>query len=440
MSELCLSNTPKKTTNQVSSPLLSELLFFFSFILSHPIYLSYFILFSPYLLKLLSFLSPLFITTSLLLLSLLSLSPGLLHLNNPPHHFSQPKLGFFFLLSTAYNALIQRLISSNIDNTEEHQQSHHHHPFEDLEAFKIVFDISTFYSTENADQVFEFKSDQENSFESPLLKSSIDECSGLSTLESLFADLEERTVEIDSQQISETDQSIKETERLEGLLNELDEFENMIYSVEEKKNKAELAPSTKSEKVQVSLVRSESEAIKASSDSGGQQRQTTSQRIHGSVSISDNGGEDTLKLLESQSSQTLDSSFGSYGSLRREKDWKRTLACKLFEERHNVDGVEGMDLLWETHEIDSKAKPNNKNKNKSKKKKKGGSDYYYDDDNGDDGDEGEEDVDAKLCCLQALKFSAGKMNLGMRKPNLVKISKAIKGIGLFYKHGKKGYN
>ncbi|XP_028117922.1 uncharacterized protein LOC114315509 [Camellia sinensis] len=422
MSELCLSNTPKKT----SSPLLSELLFFFSFILSHPIYLSYFILFSPYLLKLLSFLSPLFITTSLLLLSLLSLSPGLLHLNNPPHHFSQSKLGFFFLLSTAYNALIQRLISSNTDNTEEHQQSHHHHPFEDLEAFKIVFDISTFYSTENADQVFEFKSDQENSFESPLLKSSIDECSGLSTLESLFADLEERTVEIDSRQISETDQSIKETERLEG--------------VEEKKNKAELAPSTKSEKVQVSLVRSESEAIKASSDSGGQQRQTTSQRIHGSVNISDNGGEDTLKLLESQSSQTLDSSFGSYGSLRREKDWKRTLACKLFEERHNVDGVEGMDLLWETHEIDSKAKPNNKNKNKSKKKKKGGSDYYYEDDNGDDGDEGEEDVDAKLCCLQALKFSAGKMNLGMRKPNLVKISKAIKGIGLFYKHGKKGYN
>ncbi|KAF5954613.1 hypothetical protein HYC85_007469 [Camellia sinensis] len=370
MSELCLSNTPKKTTSQVSSPLLSELLFFFSFILSHPIYLSYFILFSPYLLKLLSFLSPLFITTSLLLLSLLSLSPGLLHLNNPPHHFSQSKLGFFFLLSTAYNALIQRLISSNTDNTEEHQQSHHHHPFEDLEAFKIVFDISTFYSTENADQVFEFKSDQENSFESPLLKSSIDECSGLSTLESLFADLEERTVEIDSRQISETDQSIKETERLEGLLNELDEFENMIYSVEEKKNKAELAPSTKSEKVQVSLVRSESEAIKASSDSGGQQRQTTSQRIHGSVNISDNGGEDTLKLLESQSSQTLDSSFGSYGSLRREKDWKRTLACKLFEERHNVDGVEGMDLLWETHEIDSKAKPNNKNKNKSKSKRK----------------------------------------------------------------------
>lgn len=440
MSELCLSNTPKKTTGQVSSPLVSELLFFFSFILSHPIYLFYFIFFSPYLLKLLSFLSPLFITTSLLLLSLLSLSPGLLHLNNPPHHFSQSKLGFFFLLSTAYNALIQRLISSNTDNTEEHQQSHHHHPFEDLEAFKIVFDISTFYSTENADQVFEFKSDQENSFESPLLKSSIDECSGLSTLESLFADLEERTVEIDSRQISETDQSIKETERLEGLLNELDEFENMIYSVEEKKNKAELAPSTMSEKVQVSLVRSESEAIKASSDSGGQQRQTASQRIHGSVNISDNGGEDTLKLLESQSSQTLDSSFGSYGSLRREKDWKRTLACKLFEERHNVDGVEGMDLLWETHEIDSKAKPKNKNKNKSKKKKKGGSEYYDDDDNDDDGDEGEEDVDAKLCCLQALKFSAGKMNLGMRKPNLVKISKAIKGIGLFYKHGKKGYN
>lgn len=43
--------------------------------------------------------------------------------------------------------------------------------------------------------------------------------------------------------------------------------------------------------------------------------------------------------------------LGSFGSMRKEKEWRRTLACKLFEERHNVDGGgggEGMDMLWET--------------------------------------------------------------------------------------------
>ncbi|CAN4101325.1 unnamed protein product [Withania somnifera] len=77
------------------------------------------------------------------------------------------------------------------------------------------------------------------------------------------------------------------------------------------------------------------------------------------------------------------------------KDWKRTLACKFYEERHNASDSngEGMDLLWE---------------NCSK----------------------EEQINEhieQLCCLQALNFSAGKMNLGMGRANLVKISKAIKG-------------
>ncbi|PPS01714.1 hypothetical protein GOBAR_AA18939 [Gossypium barbadense] len=107
-----------------------------------------------------------------------------------------------------------------------------------------------------------------------------------------------------------------------------------------------------------------------------------------------------------------DMNFGNLGSMRKEKEWKRTLACKLFEERHNAvvaaattenEGGEGMDLLWETYE------------------------------------------NGKLCCLQALKFSTGKMNLGMGmgRPNFVKISKAFKGFGWLHhvgstKHGKKG--
>ncbi|KAJ0112364.1 hypothetical protein Patl1_01555 [Pistacia atlantica] len=123
--------------------------------------------------------------------------------------------------------------------------------------------------------------------------------------------------------------------------------------------------------------------------------------------------------------------------MRKEKEWRRTLACKLFEERHNVDGSEGMDSLWETYETDSNKL---QTRNKSKKGKKGGSKHY-----GDNDDEEEEDEidDGQLCCLQALKFSAGKMNLGMGRPNLVKFSKALKGIGWLHnvtKHGKKIYH
>ncbi|KAE8699555.1 putative DNA binding protein [Hibiscus syriacus] len=127
--------------------------------------------------------------------------------------------------------------------------------------------------------------------------------------------------------------------------------------------------------------------------------------------------------------------YQTMGSMRKQNEWKRTLACKLFEERHshNVDGTgEGMDLLWETYETDSKVE--------MKGKKSGGGNnnggYYYDND-----DYEEEESNGQLCCLQALKLSAGKMNLGMGRPNLVRISKALKGIGWLHhvgsRHGKK---
>ncbi|KAE8673090.1 Detected protein of unknown function [Hibiscus syriacus] len=142
--------------------------------------------------------------------------------------------------------------------------------------------------------------------------------------------------------------------------------------------------------------------------------------------------------------ETTASSFGNLGSLRREKEWKRTLACKLFEERHNakaatVDGGgEGMDLLWETYESNGSTKSKLKSFGSWKKGKKGGHGIEDEDD-----EDYEEESDGHLCCLQALKFSTGKMNLGMR-PNFVKISKALKGFGWLHhvgipKHTKKGY-
>ncbi|GJY91562.1 hypothetical protein Tco_0506758 [Tanacetum coccineum] len=136
---------------------------------------------------------------------------------------------------------------------------------------------------------------------------------------------------------------------------------------------------------------------------------------------------------------SCNSSFGSYGSMRKEKEWKRTLACKLFEERRSLEGGgEGMDSLWEAYEDDntnkisrsSKKKTNVKN-NKAKTEFK-----YFDDGVSEDGDEFM--GNGQLCCLKALKMSTGKMNLGMGKPNLVKISKALKGFGwLHHRHAKK---
>lgn len=121
------------------------------------------------------------------------------------------------------------------------------------------------------------------------------------------------------------------------------------------------------------------------------------------------------------------------------KEWKKTLAWKLLEERRSdkVEGDEGMDLLWETYEIESKLKSN------SKKGKKGGNEGYDMDRYEYEYRYGyEEESVPQLCCLHALKFSARKMNLGMARSNIVKISKALKGFGWLHhlgnKHGKKG--
>ncbi|KAE9460856.1 hypothetical protein C3L33_07276, partial [Rhododendron williamsianum] len=367
MTELCLSSTPKKTATQFSTLLLSDLVLFFSFILSHPLYFAYFIFFSPYLLKLLSFLSPLFITTALLLLGFLTLSPV---------EVSESQAGF--LLSTYYTVR-ERLWSATENEDREFPL------FEEFEAYKIIFDTPALCALENSDGVPELRTEE---------------------------NLEEKTVEI-----------AWEEKRIEGFFKGLEEFENMTSNEDEKK--VELLGIISDEvKKEVSFVRSESEAT------GDKLRDDT-------VKISTNsGGEYTAdKLLESPSSQAFESGLGSYGSMRKEKEWKRTLACKLFEERHNMGGGEGMDSLWETYEMDSsnKAKPkgNNTKKNNNNNKKS----VYVEE------DYEEEDADGQLCCLQALKFSSGRMNFGMRKPSLVKISKAIKGIGWLHsvtRHGRKG--
>lgn len=123
------------------------------------------------------------------------------------------------------------------------------------------------------------------------------------------------------------------------------------------------------------------------------------------------------------------------GSGRREKEWKRTLACMLYEERMTskfceerkvAEGCYEMDLLWEAYEFDALKI----DKNDCKMKKKEENNIVIE-------EEHDEDGAAEVCCLQALRLSAGKMNLGVGRSNLIKISKALTGVGLLKRIGSR---
>ncbi|KAK6940501.1 hypothetical protein RJ641_030032 [Dillenia turbinata] len=401
MTELFGSSTVKTRL----SSLLSDFMFFCSFVLSHPLYFSYFIFFSPYLLKLLSFLSPLFITTTLLLLSLLTISPTLFHDKS-----SQSDSGFFI---TTYSTLLDALWSKIENNVEDFDQ------FEDSEVYKIVFDTSIVYKVgENPEEIPE-------SEVKCIDLASVCEASVCKAVE------EKGEVEV-------TGMEVKFSERRKLL-----ESENSTTKVEEKL--VEELVVTKSHKAQgLSSMNVGSKAME------NEKINETHERLRGvgesNFERFENGEMGDFKRLGSyrrsvgdsvESCESFASSLGSYGSMRREKEWKRTLACKLYEERNNVEGSEGMDLLWEKYEMDS-SKLNNV-KSKGRKSKKSEVEYYKEED--EDDDDEEEGANGQLCCLQALKFSTRKMNIGMGKPNLMKISKALKGFGFLHhvkKHGKKG--
>ncbi|KAF8388448.1 hypothetical protein HHK36_027120 [Tetracentron sinense] len=477
MSEFCLSSTTKTT---FSSLLFSDFIFFCSFILSHPLYFSYFVFFLPYLLKLLSFLSPLFITTSLLLLALLTVSPGLVDV---PPESSESKVGFFL---TTYHTVLHTLRSRLDDDGVEFQS------FEGLEAYIVVFETSAFKVEESPVEVLEFKYEENrlHAYDARVVKFSSHGCFGLGVSEAFTYNVEENPVEVTERKYGEyslesflqgmgvyedSTNKIEENEEVEAsgtVSNEDGEDQRkslMGKGSEASDNEVRENPvkvtTTDNGGEYMSKVTGNSEIlgsygsmrkenqVKVSTDNGGEYTSRTnensailirsnlgcygSMRKENQVKVStDNGGEYTSKANEN--SEILNLNLGSFGSMRKEKEWKRTLACKLFEERRNVDEDEGMDLLWEAYESDSgKAKVKNKDK-KVKKATKGEVQYYEDED---EDEEDHEEMDGQLCCLQALKFSTGKMNLGMRRPNLMRISKALKGFGWLHhvsRHGKKG--
>lgn len=240
-----------------------------------------------------------------------------------------------------------------------------------------------------------------------------------------------------------------EENRLEGLLEEELGVSRSIIHGQGEENEVKCT-STESEKVQEEKVEEEkveeSLSINGSNALNSKISQSVVKDVHTNgkaenfMGLNLHGNTEYMTSKVEENSETLmDSNLGNFGSMRKEKEWKRTLACKLFEERHNANGGsegegEGMDLLWEAYESDT-GKMQGKNKTE-KKGKKNGTKYNHEE------DEEEEETDVQLCCLQALKFSSGKMNLGMGRPNLVRITKALKGFGWLHhvsKNGKKGY-
>ncbi|XP_031121901.1 uncharacterized protein LOC116024991 [Ipomoea triloba] len=444
MSELCL---PRKTW--FSSLLISDLKQFCSFLLSQPLYLSYFVFFSPYLLKIISFLFPLVFTTSLLLLAFLTVSPGLIR-KFLPHS----KVGH---LLSACHAVVE-------DGTQECFD------LEDFEAYKIVFEGPIMDVQESQSQ-FSEQSLVENSMEkedkkledfvpkveSPtsrvpytLVQQSIWEHHDNSMTQqvklnfsvpyppdkqSIWKDIKKVT------QQAELNVSMPYTPTEQHIWKDINQDNSVVQQTglntvthKELVGELESMGSVKGEKkVEAQGANADKVVENQKARNGSEDEEANVNKTKTKTPITGNDSQ-SLKV---ESSRTLDYNLVSNGSMRKEKEWKRTLACKLYEERNTRDGSgEGMDLLWETYEMDAMK---SKVESKKKTKKRWESKRY----NKVDSEDEEEEVNDQLCCLQALKFSAGKVNLGMGigKPNLMKISKAIKGFGWLHhvssKHSKK---
>ncbi|RLM69290.1 DNA ligase 1 [Panicum miliaceum] len=159
-----------------------------------------------------------------------------------------------------------------------------------------------------------------------------------------------------------------------------------------------------------------------------------------------NGRESPLKstsIAGRVHSRTSSENLVSEGSPSwKDKEWKRTLACKLYEERMQlrlcrdravVEGSDNMDMLWEAYEVGGGGGGGKGRAGKrSGSKAKGGADNKVEEVVDEGEEEGQEDDDEEegsvrqLCCLQALKFSTRKMNFGGGKPSLSKISKVLR--------------
>ncbi|KAI3996788.1 hypothetical protein MKX01_041088 [Papaver californicum] len=390
------TTTTSSTTTRTnfSTLLLSDFLFISSFISSNPLYFSYFIFFSPYLVKLLSFLSPLFFTTSLLLLTLLTVSPSLID------DLAESNSGF---LLKAYNSVINTLRSKlDVQNSELHI-------FQQLEACILPVDH---YTNEASSETDQFKGAADN-------------------LVVMYSTSLRDLVGVCEDQFSPCNLEAENNKDIEEFSQDVAENFSCPSTATFKDSKPLLVDDDRSDVAAAGVYALQKDVSGRNDTSDVTEISRKLEKTSGSIRkeclvptdfFSDNDWEYIKGNVKSGSH------FEVCGSMRKEKEWKRTLACKLYEERQTVDGSEeGMDSLWESYDTDTGKMKKTKNRDKTTTTAIKKTEI-----------EDDEEMDGgPMCCLQALKFSTGKMNLGMRKPNLVKFSKALKGIGWFHQVSRR---
>uniref|UniRef100_A0A7N0TPY6 Uncharacterized protein n=1 Tax=Kalanchoe fedtschenkoi TaxID=63787 RepID=A0A7N0TPY6_KALFE len=331
------------------------------FLRTHPLYVSYLVFFSPYILRLLSFLSPL-----LLLLLLCSTS---------------------FLLHGDENA-------SSTGSVLE------------VEAYKIIFENFHESLTDSADEVEVCKEMVKEGVSPEIVKS----CCSSTPL----PDVEKSTVcgedELSSCMDPSPTSAGKSRNAESSNWDDAEIIKHMVCSsavnTPEENERGDDEEKPVKAAVGAGFDKAEGPLMTATTQKSG----SNDTRVDESQDESTNSTD-----LNKTASLKSSSSWIEAGSMRRsEKEWRRTLACKLFEERHNKGG---MDMLWETYEVVGAGDDGSSRANARES----------------DVDEDEDDDDAeevgKMCCLQALKMSSGKVNLGIGRKNMMKLSKALRRFG-----------
>ncbi|XP_038986974.1 uncharacterized protein LOC103724060 [Phoenix dactylifera] len=381
MTQLCSSDT-----HLLLGLLFYDLLSLCSFLASHPLHLAYFLFFFPYLFRLLSFFYPLLLSTSLLLLVLLTISP---QLDDPPR--GPPGL----LRNTC--SIVFHLLKAKLES---------HAPVELLDQL--------------ASMVLAPIDDAGPYFQEPVMPA----CVGAEVFELQFGtkgDFCKPSSVVVSCAVEEipSKPGLENSQKGELLASNYGIGENPL--MDPKENEL-LVPHSDGTQLTNKVAEDSSTAFEpenscrmpepAADSVGGELMRSTSRRRRQSTCR----GSDGLQRDN---------------SMRKEKEWKRTLACKLYEERMTyklceertvAEGGEEMDLLWEAYEVN--ASKDGKLMSNGRKGKK------------DEQEEEDEGTVGQLCCLQALRLSAGKMNLGVGRPNLVKISKVLKGMAMFKRVGR----
>nr|XP_043611455.1 uncharacterized protein LOC122583080 [Erigeron canadensis] len=327
--------------------------------------------FFPYIIKIVALISPYFIVTVFLLLIITtttSLCPKL------------PQFELGILQSVIQELKLNDLDGFDIDNVDMCN-------FEDFEIYQIVFDDTFLIMVYN-------QSDEDvKILEVDVEEVHVDEEKPISIVKtypmdigSTFNDdsfMDKSCFDQDNVVVKVSDKyviKVEEEQGLEKLFEELDKFEDC--TMESEKTSGDL------EEEKLSMVK----------------------KVEGEYMVKNLIENDKMSQNSGRSSSWRSNSssvLSSHGSMREEKEWRKTLACKLFEERHNsLGGEEGMDSLWESYENCNSNKRNETmiTNNKSKEMVKKNS-----------------------------NIGGRKLNLGMKKPNLMKISKALKGFGWLHR-------